>query len=366
MFTGHYPAALSASWEAPLDDTFTTLAEVLHARGYATAGFVANTSYAGWESGLTRGFAHYQDYELTLGQVLHSSGVLRWLRQRSWFRNTLGVVDVLGRRDAPAVNAAFMRWFAANSERPVFAFLNYYDAHAPYLPPEPYRSEFGTPGLRQNPLLLYEAHIEGYPPEAVQHELEAYEGAIAYLDSQVGRLIDELERRGALENTLLIITSDHGEEFDEHGRLGHGNSLYTPVVQVPLIIRFAPTIPAGTRVTTPVSLVDLPATILDLLRIVEHGMPGTSLARTWTGKGHARPVLSEEYDMQSVLISDYHYIVKGEDRAEELYHVGTDEWEQDNLATRAEMEPLLACLRAASNHRFVGAHECTTDTEDSQ
>jgi arylsulfatase A-like enzyme len=358
MFTGHYPADMTATWDTPLDDTFTTLAEVLASRGYATGGFVANTSYAAWESGLGRGFAHYDDYQVTLGQVLHSCGLFRWLRQRSWLRHALGMYDVLGRRRAPAVTSAFLTWMAAHDERPVFAFLNYYDAHAPYLPPEPYRSRFGTPALRQNPLLIYQANIEGYPPEAVGQERDAYEAAIAYLDGEIGALVDELRRRDVLDNTVLIIVADHGEEFDEHGRLGHGNSLYMPVTHVPLIMRFPPRIAMGTEVTTPVSLVDLAATILDLSGVTQRDLPGSSLASTWEHHTPGSPVLSEEFDMQSIRVGPYHYIVTGPEGREEFYDVQSDPWEQHDLAAATSTRDVVDCFRSTAAARFVGAQAC--------
>src|SRR5205085_8095982 len=112
---------------------------------------------------------------------------------------------------------------------------------------------------------------------------------IASLDHHVGLLLDELERRGVLDNTLVIITSDHGEHFGEHNLLLHGNSLYRDLLHVPLVVIAPGRVPAGRRVKEFVSLRDLPATVLDLLRLEGRGwFPGRSLARFWhAGSGPA-------------------------------------------------------------------------------
>ena len=97
--------------------------------------------------------------------------------------------------------------------------------------------------------------------------VNAYDGGLAFLDRELGQLLADLERRGLLDSMIVIITSDHGEEFGEHGLFDHGNSLYRQAMQVPLVVRYPARLPAGGRVGTPVSLRDLPATILDLAGI---------------------------------------------------------------------------------------------------
>ena len=110
---------------------------------------------------------------------------------------------------------------------------------------------------------------------------DCYDDCIAFLDEQLGKLLDELQRQGLLDNTLVIITSDHGEAFGDHRLFGHGNSVYLDEIGVPLVI-LSPGAPAGRVVVAPVSLRDLPATVLDQLGLADGSpFPGHSLAAYW-------------------------------------------------------------------------------------
>ena len=122
---------------------------------------------------------------------------------------------------------------------------------------------------------------------------DCYDDCIAFLDEQLGKLLDELQRQGLLDNTLVIITSDHGEAFGDHRFFGHGNSLYLDEIGVPLVI-LSPGAPAGRVVVGPVSLRDLPATVLDQLGLADGSpFPGHSLAAYWRlTAGQKPPVIS--------------------------------------------------------------------------
>jgi arylsulfatase A-like enzyme len=121
-------------------------------------------------------------------------------------------------------------------------------------------------------------------PHQVQAERDAYEAAIAYLDQQVGALSDSLEARALLDNTVFIVTSDHGELFGEHGEFTHGQRLYIQALHIPLLIRAPGLVPAGRRIDDFVTLRDLAATILDLTTKSDD-LPGRSLARFWSSSG---------------------------------------------------------------------------------
>ncbi len=115
---------------------------------------------------------------------------------------------------------------------------------------------------------------------------DAYDDCIASLDQQLGTLFAGLTRWGLLERTVVIVTADHGEQFGEHGHFRHGNSLYEPEIHVPLVIVAPSGVPAGRVVPGPVSLRDIPATVVDLLGWRgESPFPGSSLARTWESPG---------------------------------------------------------------------------------
>ncbi len=314
--------------------------------------------YCTYETGLNRGFAHYEDYPISLGMIVKSSWLARGIAWR--FRGILGNHQELVRKTAAELNGDFLRWLSYKGRRPFFAFLNYYDAHEPYLPPKPFDLKFGPKRPRDpSPDVGYR-----YSSEEIQELMDAYDGAIAYLDYQLGLLFDELKRRDVLENTLVIITSDHGEELGEHGLMSHGNSLFLPLLHVPLLISYPSRLPAGTRVREPVSLRDLPATVIDLLNLKGGArFPGTSLARYWDGalvssSPVVSPLLSEvnfapnlpewypvsKGDMKLIVADGLHYIKNG-DGSEELYDFENDPDEEHDLSTSNEGLQALVRLR---------------------
>lgn len=363
MFTGRYPQELSADFLKPLDATYPTLAETLRARGWLTAGFVANTYYCGYEHGLARGFVHYEDYRASLTELLISSSLLRAVTHNAPLRRMLGNQQVLTRRTAAELNNDFLSWLARTPDaprRPFFAFLNYYDAHEPYLPPgakddSPLSRWPHEHTLRTARLLNRERLSE----RDNQAEIAAYDRAIAYLDHQLGRLFDELARRDLLRRTLVIITSDHGEAFGEHGHYGHADNLYLPLLRVPLLVIAPGRVPAGLRVNAPVTLRDLPATILELVTHSSSPLPGQSLARFWNGSASDSAILSavnlapirpglypegSTAEMRSVVQWPYHYI-KAPDDSEELYDLRQDPDENHDLTEQDEYEEVIEQLR---------------------
>jgi arylsulfatase A-like enzyme len=172
--------------------------------------------------------------------------------------------------------------------------------------------------------------------------------------------LSELKTRGILENTLLIITSDHGEEFGEHQLFGHGASLYWPSLFVPLLISFPSHVPGGQKIRTPVTLRDLAATVLDLLKIdAKKDIQGSSLAKYWDnadGVENAKeetPILLSEVSqgvrtpeswpiskgsMKSLVTDRFHYII-GADGIEELFDIRSDPFETQNLSESMEYRP---------------------------
>jgi arylsulfatase A-like enzyme len=278
IFTGLYPPDLSADWKTSLNRTPATLAETLSALGYRTAGFTANTYATGRESGLSRGFSRYQDFLVfSAGEFVRSTALVRSLVNRERWRHRLGIGHPLGHKNAAIVERQFLNWLGRDPERPFFAFLNLFDAHAPYLPPAPFDSRFGPKLPDRNPQMTTGRK---FTARELQAEIDAYDGAIAELDDRLGTLLAELDRRGVLDNTLVIITSDHGEEFGEHHLFTHGNSLYDRSLHVPLLISMPRRLPEGRRVEPFVSLRDIPATVLDILDPeTVPPMPGSSLLR---------------------------------------------------------------------------------------
>ena len=182
------------------------------------------------------------------------------------------------RNGADRITGRFLEWHAENAERPFFAFLNYFDAHGIYDPPAPFDRKWDPDGrvLRQLP---------NHPRSDAEIAMfvNAYDGCLSYIDEQLERLFTELERRGVLDRTWVIVTSDHGEQFGEHGLLNHANSLYRPLLHVPFVVLPPGGLEQARRVSDIVSLRDLPATILDVVGIGADAMPGCSLAPLWGG-----------------------------------------------------------------------------------
>lgn len=359
MFTGMYASQHSADWLSPLDATHRTLAEVLRDHGYATGGFTGNQLAAGYESGIARGFVTYEDTKRTFAEVAGSTtisqGDVVMMGRKHWRRDRWvgGIVRELARFDfrpgawgtvhdyksSSDVIQPFLRWQTSLGERPFFAFLNLFDAHAPERNPTAYRSMFNGGATRP----------------------DAYDGAVRYLDDQVSDLLDELERRGVLQSTIVIITADHGEHLGERGLYGHGNSLYREVLRVPLIVFSGDSAAAGRRIAAPVSLRDIAATCLDLARLPnDAALPGRSLAEHWRSDlAVTSPLLAEvsqgildnpkhptaKGDMAAVLDDSLHIIRNG-DGSFEAYAYRTDSMEARNLAVGPALPTLSARFTA--------------------
>lgn len=350
MFTGRPPHELSADWLMPLDARHPTIGEVLEEHGYRTGGFVANLTYATPASGLDRGYSHYDAFPVSWRMVARSSALVR--RAVNEVRGRLGDRHPLIFKRAEDVNGELLDWLEGgeDSGRPWFAFVNYFDAHNPYLPPPPFDTLFG-PAKNQPDLDLEDRH---WDPAAIQMEIDAYLGAIAYIDDRIGALIEELERRGALNNTVLIVTADHGEQFGEHGLLYHGNGLYVQNLEVPLLIVDFRVEAAPRRDTTTVTLQDMAPTIAALAGVQSPPFQGPDLLRPRPRVFHAsvRKMINRALwlpamkgDMYAAFGQRMHYIRNG-DGTEELYDLAHDPDERHNLAARPNYEERLAMLRA--------------------
>jgi arylsulfatase A-like enzyme len=370
FFTGRLPTELSASLSAPLDDRHPTLAEYLAGRGYLTVGFVANLAFATRASGLGRGFIRYQDYPTSLGQVLISSSIGRAVLGAGWIRRVVGSHELPNRRKAAEIAADFLKWQGGHQGRPFFAFLNFFDAHEPYFPPG-HSGSLLSPGPKWTGYehvvgLFAGANAEVFEkwnltPDQVTVHGDGYVHAISQADRAAGRLMSELDRRGILANTVVIIAADHGELLGEHQRFGHLNSLYLPALHVPLAV-FGPGVPAGRQVTEAVTLRDLPATIVDLLGLTAGApFPGRSLATRWTDSAmtdtvfsmlqggyqrQARYPIGRGQAMYSLTTTEHQYI-RNADQGEELYDLERDPNQTVNLARGAPGLPALTALRQA-------------------
>ena len=257
-------------------------------------GSSATPIYCSYDSGLDRGFTHYRDYvldKLNAARTVRSvNESLKTIGQLGRFLPIPGLTLLMlshgERKGADVVNREFLDWLSRRRQprRPFFAFLNYVDAHSPYLLPPGGSYRLGSaPWTDADLRFLAEGWTQAdkrrIPVRQRLLAIDAYDNCLAYLDERLGELIDDLQRRGVLDQTLVIVTADHGEGLGEHGLFDHGESLYRTEIRVPLLI----VLPAD-RGRSPgavaefVSLRDIATTIADFVRPgTKSPFPGRSL-----------------------------------------------------------------------------------------
>jgi arylsulfatase A-like enzyme len=341
-----------------LDRRLPTAAEALSGAGYATAGFVANTFWAGRRSGIDRGFGHYSDYYRNLADALTrvTAGRLVFFELLPKFRQT----DIPGRRRAPEMNRDLLGWIdGLGGDRPFFAFVNYFDVHPPLLPPAPFRGRFAGAGAgAEHPGLDIGAladTIELPSPAELQERIDRYDESILSWDAEFGRLLAELDRRGLRNNTLIVVTADHGESFGEHGLLSHGHSLYGDQIDVPLVLSWPARLTQPARIAEPVSLDRLAATLLDAAGVEQAAIPGPSLLDP---EGPAPPVLVEVGRralsslgwpssigwVAGLMTPEWRFLYR-QDGFTELFDARTDPKELKNLGADSTYRPVVDSLK---------------------
>ena len=304
MFTGLYAsqhgahAALGRGTEGlviadqyglRLPENSQTMATILSDRGYRTIGIVANITYLQHAFRLDQGFQYYSQPNPILLLQQQERGYLRTnLSQLLGHFCPRAMSDLSYVRAADINREAFqLLQREQTAKRPLFLFLNYMDAHQPYFPPTPYDSRYPgkDPNLTKDQYWDIEcdalALTRPYTARDRQRDESQYDGGIAYMDASLNSLLAQLKDLGLYDNSLIIITSDHGQSFGEKQLVGHGSSMYQEQVHVPLIVKYPGQSQRAVR-SDLVSLVDLLPTVLDLLgEKVPSSLPGRSL-RTLT------------------------------------------------------------------------------------
>ena len=312
MFTGRYPYATGVRINGMhfLAEDELTLAELFKSEGYATSAFVS--AYVLIEKfGLAQGFDEFEDSLRTMDTIFR------------FYSET----------PADEIYDRFARWLDRDRAEPFFSWIHLYDPHQPFEPPPPFAERFA-------------------------HDL--YDGEIAFVDQQVGRILEKLETKGLTENTVIVVTSDHGEAFGEHVEIGHGLLTYDETMRVPLIIAAPDRLEADRSIPDRVGLIDLTPTLAELFGLPlpskHHGRSLVSLLAGARQQGESTlyfesfaGVQEKSWAARQGIIADgFKYLRLPQP---ELYDLHNDPQESTNLAReqrertttmRGELERMLA------------------------
>jgi len=331
ILTGKYPFAHgvrnNGSYKLPPEEL--TLAEILKSRGFVTSAFVASFTLDS-RFGTAQGFDFYDD-------TFDSREALKTFRSE---------------RTADRVSSSFLKWLGENRGKRFFSWVHFFDPHLPYSPPEPFRQEFS-----------------GHP----------YDGEIAFMDQEIGRIMDSLERAGLFERTIIVLAGDHGEALGEKRELDHGLFIYDSTLRVPLII-CGPFLPSrGAVVKSRVRLVDILPTVLELLQIDPPAdLSGESLLPIIQGReSEDRASYAETfYPRENYGWSELLGLVDGRWKyihapRPELYDLANDPGETKNLVeeqdrTAVELSRKLSALAAQKKSGDERAGRRLTSEEESK
>lgn len=360
LLTGMHPiehGIRSRKWS--LNPEVELLAGPFQAAGYKTAGFFsAPFLHPVW--GFSRGFDIYMPGPDYLGTMEAAEALAA--NRKSEEVDVIHSTSHTDNRTAEQVMDHALTWLEQDDHyrEPFFLFLHLWDPHYDYFPPQEYRDLFLPPGEGQvvgDELMQLERELS---PQELQELMALYDAEIRYTDDQLARLWSQLEEWGIEDAIILAVTSDHGDEFLEHGERGHHLTLYEEVLHVPMVVRAPKLAPAGQRVQATVSNLDLAPTLLDLA-----GLPawpertGRPLTPLWTGEEMAdrqvpmdlvRPALKVE--LRGYRHGDLKTIFDSFGRNLEVFDLSLDPKEQNprntelhNKADAAAVEALEFFLR---------------------
>jgi len=347
LFTGTLPHEHGAEVHR-YDRRFPTLAGRLAEQGYATVALVANASFAGYESGVLAGFqwaATPRPWSVYLRSSIYVQKFAKYV-SKAPFKNDFEHIW----QDAAGINQEFLQWIHSRPPRPFFAFLNFMDVHEPY---NAFTTELSPPADRA-------AEPLACPADAAQvrDASQRYDAAISLLDRQLRHLFETLRQLDLDRNLLVVITSDHGQAFGEHGLLGHRESLYLEQLHVPLLIRF-PGQKDGWRSSVPVGLQQIPASVADWVGLEGEPFPGRPLPASsevtdpdaavlsdltggpWPGVATCSPIY--QGGIRSLLTAEWHLLEQNDGKVE-LFAWPRDPTEEHNLAARPEYQNVMASL----------------------
>ena len=350
IFTSLIPeahGAFGAREALPSDKPILT--ELLNANGYRT-GIFADNPFVSAELGYSRGAdTFYQANPLPFLRLLGIATLL----QEPRIPGLMKLADFLtqeeksywDKEDDELVFANAYRFIDASSDRPYFAYAHIVSPHAPYEPPAEERRQF-CPGCGDENGLYGPAPVSD---EKLRALVSLYDGEIHYADRMVGAFLERALAAPNERNTLVIITSDHGESFADHGNFSHGNSLYEEEIRVPLVMVLPGVIAPGLQIDIPVRSIDIFPTILELAGIAgKVQLQGRSLVPVIADdKGHAEAVVSQHgRDYYCVIDGGYKLLKRViPDLNYELYRTASDAPEKHEIQDPARISALDMLLR---------------------
>lgn len=359
LFTSLYPSELGIDCrphlycDVRLDRLRTTLAEALKGAGYRTQAFVSNPWFSP-AHGIAQGFTGFEAVrpELPLDLAMLGS-------EQAWLGLAQDQVPLLWKVfskgydllfDAPLsaddrgsqMNQRVRGFIRLRRDERFFLWVHYVNPHLPHdpaqpFPPQPYPEQMSTwvgQTLTNREQLLQQEYLDQFR--------SLYAGEVAEVDALIGGVLAEIEAQGLSDRTLIVVTADHGEEMGEHGDFMYGHTLYEEIVHVPLIFRGPAATASGRRVATPVGLVDVMPTLLEIAGASSAESGGRSLVPALQGQDlPEQPVYSESlyrcyYEWKALRVGDFKLIYDVDQDGVELYDLRSDPGEQRNLL---ESEP---------------------------
>ncbi len=245
-----------------LSKDLPTLAERFAAAGWAT-GAVVSGPYLHPRYGLARGFDDYLNCMSFLDEAFQAKGIGELNRASH------------GDENGACVLRRATQWLSDHRDGPAFLFVHFWDVHFDYAPPVPWEKRFDpnyVGDMNGRNFLRNPAIRRKMDPRDLEHLIALYDGEIGYTDVLVGRLLDQLDAQGIGSSTLVVLTSDHGDAFFEHGVKGHQQDLHVEALRIPLLFR-GPGVPRGVRRPGPASIIDVAPTLLELTGLEAPGPP---------------------------------------------------------------------------------------------
>ncbi len=330
-------------WNKPnaeqLDDNIPTMAEIFQHNGYQTAAVDNLVNFRSHMKHFVRGYEYY----------MNATGSPYWVHHHV---------------TAEKINAMVLPWLADRAEPPFFLFLHYWDPHMPYNQPAEYRRLWRHEPGSTNDLQVRRAdagydYVPGWgrlgdieenekvievEGETFRRSMDLYDGEVSYADAAVGRVHDLLKNKDLLEDTILVITADHGEQLGQHGLWGH-DGLHDAVIHIPLIIRAPGQLPAGKVVEGFAQHADLLPTVMELAGIDDipdfdgnavvksmDEFEGKPLSRLAAGETFREKIFAESNNSRAVRDRQWKFICRMDAQQTEFYHVAADPMECENLA----------------------------------